>query len=88
MTDAFTEALQEVAEKTLDRQRNKKQKWVIDDALKLCDERHGMKHNLNAGIVDANECRATNARGKPKKDGSVTNGPMSINRGQSVLQQY
>ena len=62
MTDAFTEALQEVAEKTLGRQRNKKQKWVTDDALKLCDERRDMKHKLHAGIVDANEYRATNAR--------------------------
>ena len=43
LTDNFNEAVRETAEEVLGRQRKKKQPWVSNDILDLCDERRSLK---------------------------------------------
>jgi len=66
LTDGYNSALKEVAEEVLGKQRKKKQSWISNEALDLCDKRREKKNKRKKGPLEAEEYRTANAEVRKK----------------------
>ena len=76
LTEGFNAAIAEVAQEVLGKQRNKKQPWISNEALDLCDKRREKKVKRKNGPEEAEEYTNKEVERnceKTKKHGSTNN---------------
>ena len=66
LTEGFNAAMAEVAQEVLGKQRNKKQPWISNEALDLCDKRREKKGKRKNGPAEAEEYSNTNKEVRTK----------------------
>ena len=66
LTEGFNAAIAEVAQEVLGKQRNKKQPWISNEALDLCDKRREKKGKRKNGPAEAEEYSNTNKEVRTK----------------------
>ena len=66
LTEGFNAAIDEVAQKVLGKQSNKKQPWISNEALNLCDKRSDNKGKWKNGPAEAEEYSNTNKKVRTK----------------------
>ena len=62
MANNLKEILTSTAEEVIGRQRNKKQHWVTNKILDLCDERRMLRKNKNSNQFTADKYRLINTK--------------------------
>ena len=66
LTEGFNAAIAEVAQEVLGKQRNKKQPWISNEALGLCDKRREKKSKRKNRPAEAEEYSNTNKEVRTK----------------------
>ena len=66
LTNNFNEAIHEVAEEVLGRQRKKRQPWVTNEILDLCDKKRDLKKTKHSSPEDATQYRKINSKVRAK----------------------
>jgi exonuclease III len=66
LTEGFNQALTEVAQEVLGKQRKKKQPWISNETLDLCDKRREKKSKRKNGPAEKEEYKNINAEVRNK----------------------